>query len=173
VKVAPGRVASRPASIILTHGHFDHAGSALELAREWDVPVYFTTDWGAARRSIELLASLDPSAVGAGHGIPMTGARVAEEFRAFAEGFRPPRKGRYVREPVRADERGVVALPPPVPDPLPKVLAGVGLALAAGGLVAAAARRGGVDSERRTRKGRSTAASTGDARRPATGRRRA
>jgi glyoxylase-like metal-dependent hydrolase (beta-lactamase superfamily II) len=31
---------SKPAAIILTHGHFDHVGSASELAREWDVPVF-------------------------------------------------------------------------------------------------------------------------------------
>lgn len=31
---------SKPAAIILTHGHFDHVGSALELAREWEVPVF-------------------------------------------------------------------------------------------------------------------------------------
>lgn len=31
---------SRPAAIILTHGHFDHVGSVVPLAREWDVPVY-------------------------------------------------------------------------------------------------------------------------------------
>jgi len=31
---------SKPAAIILTHGHFDHVGSVAELAREWDVPVY-------------------------------------------------------------------------------------------------------------------------------------
>ncbi len=31
---------ARPEAIILTHGHFDHAGSALALASEWDVPVY-------------------------------------------------------------------------------------------------------------------------------------
>lgn len=31
---------SKPAAIILTHGHFDHVGSALELAHEWDVPVF-------------------------------------------------------------------------------------------------------------------------------------
>lgn len=31
---------ARPAAILLTHGHFDHAGSALELARAWDTPVY-------------------------------------------------------------------------------------------------------------------------------------
>ena len=31
---------AKPDAIILTHGHFDHAGSALELATHWDVPVY-------------------------------------------------------------------------------------------------------------------------------------
>jgi glyoxylase-like metal-dependent hydrolase (beta-lactamase superfamily II) len=31
---------SRPAAIILTHGHFDHTGSLLKLAEEWHVPVY-------------------------------------------------------------------------------------------------------------------------------------
>ena len=31
---------ARPEAIVLTHGHFDHAGSALPLAEYWDVPVY-------------------------------------------------------------------------------------------------------------------------------------
>src|SRR5687767_8349734 len=31
---------ARPQSIVLTHGHFDHAGSAMELAGQWDVPIY-------------------------------------------------------------------------------------------------------------------------------------
>ncbi len=31
---------SPPAAIYLTHGHFDHAGSALELAERWDVPIF-------------------------------------------------------------------------------------------------------------------------------------
>jgi glyoxylase-like metal-dependent hydrolase (beta-lactamase superfamily II) len=31
---------SRPAAIIMTHGHFDHVGALEELADEWEVPVY-------------------------------------------------------------------------------------------------------------------------------------
>lgn len=31
---------SRPKAIVLTHGHFDHAGNAAELAQEWDVPIF-------------------------------------------------------------------------------------------------------------------------------------
>ena len=31
---------TRPNAIILTHGHFDHVGSAITLANHWDVPVY-------------------------------------------------------------------------------------------------------------------------------------
>lgn len=31
---------SKPKLIILTHGHFDHVGSLVELLEEWDVPVY-------------------------------------------------------------------------------------------------------------------------------------
>lgn len=29
-----------PSAIILTHGHFDHTGSAKQLADEWEVPIY-------------------------------------------------------------------------------------------------------------------------------------
>ena len=31
---------SRPEAIYLTHGHFDHAGSALALAERWEVPIF-------------------------------------------------------------------------------------------------------------------------------------
>lgn len=33
-------VSARPRSIVLTHGHFDHVGSLVELLEEWRVPVY-------------------------------------------------------------------------------------------------------------------------------------
>jgi glyoxylase-like metal-dependent hydrolase (beta-lactamase superfamily II) len=31
---------SKPAAIILTHGHFDHVGSIVHLINQWNVPVY-------------------------------------------------------------------------------------------------------------------------------------
>ena len=31
---------SSPKAIILTHGHFDHVGSIIELVKRWEVPVY-------------------------------------------------------------------------------------------------------------------------------------
>jgi glyoxylase-like metal-dependent hydrolase (beta-lactamase superfamily II) len=31
---------SRPAGIVLTHGHFDHVGAIVELIEHWNVPVY-------------------------------------------------------------------------------------------------------------------------------------
>ena len=247
---------ARPEAIYLTHGHFDHAGSALALATFWDVPIFahrlempyvtgrspyppkdpttggaiaflsrffpdrgtdlgervrelpaggdlpglagweahetpghspghvsffrredraliagdalatvdmdsfaalmtkkrtiarpgtpFTCDWVAARRSLVRLADLEPYTVAAGHGLPLAGPDVAGELRAFAEDFIAPLHGRYVSEPARTDENGIVELPPPVPDPLPKTAAGVALAaaLAGAGLYVAARRRG-------------------------------
>ena len=245
---------ARPQAIVLTHGHFDHAGNALELAREWNVPIYahelempyltgrsdyppqdptvggalaqmsrlfphsgydfgalvkqlpadgtvpelpewrwlhtpghthghvslyrerdrlllsgdalatvnqespvtlitlekelrqppapFTTDWIAARRSIELLADLRPAIIAAGHGLPIKEGDVAARLERFAETFAPPSDGRYVREPAQADERGVTKLPPPVPDTVRKVMIGTALAtVAVGALVLALAPR--------------------------------
>jgi glyoxylase-like metal-dependent hydrolase (beta-lactamase superfamily II) len=242
---------SRPQAILLTHGHFDHVGSARDLAREWDVPLYvhplevpyltgrsdypprdptmggamaqmsrlmpdhgydfgdrvhllppdggmpglagwrwlhtpghtpghvslwreadgvllaadafatmnldlwsayftrrrelsrpsppFTFDWETAQESIERLAGLEPRVVAAGHGLPIAGEQVAAELRSFAEGFTPPRRGRYVGSPPVAGEEGVEELPPPVTDPYARGIAVATIALAA--ILAVARRR--------------------------------
>jgi len=241
----------KPSAIILTHGHFDHAGSAYSLAEDWNVPIYahrlempyltgksdyppqdptvggaiaqmsrlfphggydfktrvhalpddgeiaempgwkflhtpghtaghislwresdrtllagdalttmnldswvsqvtekkefcsppkpFTTDWQAARRSVELLADLEPNVVAAGHGEPISGADTARQLKEFVRNFDAPRKGRYVNSPAVTDERGVVSVPPPVTDNVKIAAAGI----AAGVLVTALARRSG------------------------------
>jgi glyoxylase-like metal-dependent hydrolase (beta-lactamase superfamily II) len=39
-RIRPALIARRPAAIVLTHGHHDHAGGAGPLARAWGVPVH-------------------------------------------------------------------------------------------------------------------------------------
>ncbi|MGI8435742.1 MAG: MBL fold metallo-hydrolase [Chthoniobacterales bacterium] len=238
---------SKPEAIVLTHGHFDHAGSAAELARRWEVPVYahplelpyltgrssypppdptiggaiaflsrfmpsgtrdlsdcirpltektlpglsnwesiatpghspghvaffrsadrvlvagdalatmnmdswpglisgqkvlarggapFNCDWDATRDSVRALAALHPNVVACGHGIPMSNPDLPARLERFADRFRAPRKGRYVREAAVTDETGVVALPPAPFDPVPFATAASlivgGIALGAG-----------------------------------------
>lgn len=93
-------------------------------------PAYFTPDWQAARRSVEDLARLRPQVVATGHGIPMDGEEMRRQLDDLADHFGAymPNDGRYVRQPALADETGVVALPPPVADPVPLI---VGLSAAA------------------------------------------
>lgn len=238
---------SRPEGIVLTHGHLDHAGSAMALANLWDVPIYvhplelpfltgrssyppadptvggataflsrflptlrrdlggrlrelhqhkvpgatnwewiatpghspghiclfresdrilltgdalisvdmdswsgllsaksrlagppapFTIDWDAARASLKVLAGLRPNVVGCGHGLPITDSNLAERLEKFALRFHGPRRGRYVNQPARTNENGVVDLPPAPFDPVPFATAAalfcVGFALGAG-----------------------------------------
>ncbi len=51
-------------------------------------PVPATSDWTKARRSVELLASLRPSLIAAGHGMPMHGA--ADELTRLTGNFVAP-----------------------------------------------------------------------------------
>jgi glyoxylase-like metal-dependent hydrolase (beta-lactamase superfamily II) len=238
---------SMPEAIILTHGHMDHAGSALALAEKWDVPIYahrlevpfvtgrspyppadptvggtlaflsrffptrpcdlgkrvrelqpgkvpgvtnwkwlatpghspghislfrtsdrvllagdafatvnmdswsglvagrqrlsrsprpLTINWDATQSSVKELAALRPNVVGCGHGVPISDTDLPERMKAFAERFRAPRRGRYVRQPARTDENGIVDLPPAPFDPIPFATAAslmcIGIALGAG-----------------------------------------
>jgi len=97
-------------------------------------PAPFTSDWTAARRSVEILATLEPNAVASGHGQPFTDAETAEQLKNFARNFTAPAHGRYVRQPAITNENGIVALPPPVRDPVRQKL--IGAAIVAGGALA-------------------------------------
>ena len=67
-------------------------------------PMYYTTDWPAARASVERLAALEPLFIAASHGQPMAGndttIALAELARRFDE-VAVPEKGKYVNNPVR------------------------------------------------------------------------
>ncbi len=238
---------AKPEAIILTHGHFDHAGSAAQLAERWEVPIYahplelpyltkkssypppdptiggaiaflsrfmpsgsydfsgairplepgtvpgiagwdwlatpghspghislfrsadrvllagdafatmnmdswaglvsgrqvlaragapFNCDWDATRTSVRSLTALRPNVVGCGHGIPISDPDLPARMARFSARFRAPRSGRYVNEPARADEEGVVSVPRAPFDPIPFATAASlivgGIALGAG-----------------------------------------
>jgi glyoxylase-like metal-dependent hydrolase (beta-lactamase superfamily II) len=79
-------------------------------------PAYFTIDWERARRSVAILAGLQPTILATGHGEPMRGPEVARDLAALARDFdrrARPKRGRYVSQPAATDEHGIVALPPP------------------------------------------------------------
>lgn len=94
-------------------------------------PAYFTPDWQQARSSVIALAYLNPAVAATGHGIPMRGQALHEQLERLSSQFdvlAVPAQGRYVPEPARADESGVVTVPPPVASPLPGILLGAGVA---------------------------------------------
>ena len=78
-------------------------------------PMYFTPDWESAQQSVEELAALRPNIMACGHGLPVQGSAAMRELDDLARNFRSravPAHGRYVDRPSRADERGVVSVPP-------------------------------------------------------------
>ena len=50
-------------------------------------PAYFTSDWNAARKSVEGLAALKPLIVAPGHGKPLAGVHVADALAQLASAF--------------------------------------------------------------------------------------
>ena len=99
-------------------------------------PMYFTPDWAKARRSVEILAELEPEILATGHGVPLHGPEVRRGLHELARNFdhlAVPTRGRYVNRPAITSPEGVVSVPPPAVSGRTKALAG----LAAGALVAA------------------------------------
>nr|WP_257391557.1 MBL fold metallo-hydrolase [Cytobacillus gottheilii] len=64
-------------------------------------PKYLTTDWDAARSSVETLQKLDPYVAITGHGIPMAAAELEENLLKLVQDFDSiaiPEHGKYVDE---------------------------------------------------------------------------
>lgn len=62
-------------------------------------PQYFTTDWLAARASIEKLAILKPSVAITGHGLPMKGEELTSNLKKLVNDFEQialPKQGKYL-----------------------------------------------------------------------------
>ena len=96
-------------------------------------PMYFTTDWEAARDSAERLRGMNPRFAATGHGLPLRDVDVARALDHLCyhwDRVARPRKGRYVSTPALADSSGPTRIPPRRFDPFPLVMAGVTLAAA-------------------------------------------
>ena len=62
-------------------------------------PKYYTTDWNAAFESVKKLEVLKPEIAVTGHGLPMSGAELAENLEYLLEHFEEigrPESGKYV-----------------------------------------------------------------------------
>jgi glyoxylase-like metal-dependent hydrolase (beta-lactamase superfamily II) len=79
-------------------------------------PAYFTCDWEAAQKSVELLNNLNPKAAGTGHGVSVRGLDLELGLNRLAHDFKKlsiPSEGRYVKQPAITDETGIVDMPTP------------------------------------------------------------
>ncbi len=82
-------------------------------------PKYFTPDWGAAARSVNELAALEPNVIVSGHGHAMYGDEARKVLHKLARQFWKlgmPDHGRYVSEPALFDDEGPTYVPPREPD---------------------------------------------------------
>lgn len=90
-------------------------------------PMYFTSDWTAAAKSVATLADLEPEIIATGHGLPLQGASMRADLHALSRDFdrrAVPRHGRYVMRPAEANHTGIVSLPPDMSDLVPELLIG-------------------------------------------------
>ena len=98
-------------------------------------PMYYTSDWGAAHKSVAALSALNPEIAATGHGIPMSGEPLRAGLRTLLRDFDRvayPQHGRYARQPAIADSTGVVSVPPEPKGISPKLAICVGAALLGG-----------------------------------------
>jgi len=82
-------VGAKPDAIILTHGHFDHYGSALQLATYWNVPIYAHRMELPYLTGKDQLPPLDPTVGGffafASRLLPVSGTDLGEYVHALPD----------------------------------------------------------------------------------------
>jgi glyoxylase-like metal-dependent hydrolase (beta-lactamase superfamily II) len=96
-------------------------------------PKYFTCDWKAAEKSVQLLADLLPDIVATGHGKPMRGLEMRRRLLLLSRNFKElavPSGGRYVGRPAITGLEGVAEIPDN--RRLKRILIGSGIIVAAG-----------------------------------------
>lgn len=108
-------------------------------------PEYFTPDWAESLKSIDKLAALRPQVLATGHGEPLYYRGLELDLIDFADRYQAPQHGRYAQTPAHFNETGLVSLPPPANDNLPKIVAGT-----AAGLLAAVVTVGVVKNRRKS-----------------------
>jgi glyoxylase-like metal-dependent hydrolase (beta-lactamase superfamily II) len=89
----------------------------------------FNYDWEKCFQSVQLLADLEPRAIGCGHGPVISGPEATAGLRHLADHYHLPKQGRYLHEPARTDASGVEHLPPAPEDKLPRQAAAIGVSL--------------------------------------------
>jgi glyoxylase-like metal-dependent hydrolase (beta-lactamase superfamily II) len=107
-------------------------------------PMYYTSDWDAARRSVEKVAELNPEVVACGHGLPIRGEEASRGLWELARNFDQvarPKQGRYASIPAVTNEDGIVSLPPPVPNRTAQMVGLAAVGLVAGYAVTKVVRR--------------------------------
>ncbi|CCH54846.1 putative protein yflN [Fibrisoma limi BUZ 3] len=95
-----------------------NSGYSVAIQREefHGPPAYFTCDWVAAKKSVQLLTELQPQALGTGHGVSVHGLELSLGLNHLLHNFENrsiPSQGRYVKQPAITDLNGVITMPPP------------------------------------------------------------
>ncbi len=78
-------------------------------------PKYFTSDWEAAKRSVDELINLHPKTAATGHGMPMRGKELQKALEELQDHFDEeaiPATGRYVPNAAITNAKGVMYVPP-------------------------------------------------------------
>lgn len=84
-------------------------------------PAYYTSDWEAAKLSVQRLAGLLPQVIATGHGPTAYGPDALRALELLASDFdelAKPAHGRYVAQPAVVSDRGLVSVPPSQGNPL-------------------------------------------------------